>query len=240
MIEHEHAPDSAPHPARRHGEGEGGWLRPAVFGVSDGLVSNLALVLGVAAGAQDERMVLLAGISGLLAGAASMAAGEWVSVQAERERREKELRMEAEHIRRYPEEEAQHMLQILAGAGVPEDVAARLVGELADRPEANLGFHARVELGIDPDNIDSPWVAAGSSFAAFVLGAAVPLLPWMLLDADSAWTASVAAGGVALFIVGAVLARFTDRAWWWSGLRQLGIGGAAAAATSLIGALIGG
>lgn len=160
-------------------------------------------------------------------------------MQAERERTLRELRTEAEHIRRYPEAEARHMKAILAEAGVPPDVGERLVRALADRPAENLELHARMELGIDPDDIASPWVAAGVSFLAFVLGAAVPLLPWAVLSAGAAWAVSIAAGAAALFAVGAALSRFTDRAWWLSGLRQLAIGGGAAGVTTAIGHLIG-
>ena len=228
------------HPAAaEHGEAEGGWLRPAVFGVSDGLVSNAALVLGVAAGQATPAMILLAGTAGLLAGSFSMAAGEWISVQAQRETYEHELLREKEHIARYPLEEAQHMTSILGDAGLPADVIARLVDELASRPEANLDFHARIELGIDPSRLDSPWVAAGSSFMAFAVGALVPLLPWFTSRGAMTVWLSIALTSVAMFGVGATVSRFTARHWTWSGLRQLLIGVAAAGTTALIGWLIG-
>ncbi len=236
---HGHSHDHTHPAAAEHGAASGGWLRPAVFGVSDGLVSNAALVLGVAAGQAGGHIVLLAGVSGLLAGAFSMAAGEWVSVQAERESFELELQREAEHIQRYPEEESEHMRHILAEAGLPPDLTDHLVRELKDRPEANLDFHARVELGIDPKNLSSPWVAAISSFVAFAVGAAVPLVPWLQADTTLAVELSIGLSVVALFAVGAMLARFTGRNPGWSGLRQLLIGSAAAGVTTLIGSLIG-
>lgn len=240
-MECEHAPDLQNHPvAVDHGAADGGWLRPAVFGVSDGLVSNLALVLGVAAGQADGAVVLLAGASGLLAGACSMAAGEWISVQAERERLERELAMEATHIADYPDEEAAHMAEILTGAGLSAELVGRLVSELSARPEANLGFHARVELGIDPDALDSPWTAAVASFLSFVVGATVPLVPWLVTGGGAAWVASCVGGGVGLFGVGAALSRFTARHWAWSGTRQLLVGAMAAGVTTLIGGLVGG
>jgi vacuolar iron transporter family protein len=240
-MECEHSPDLQDHPvAVDHGAADGGWLRPAVFGVSDGLVSNLALVLGVAAGQADGSVVMLAGASGLLAGACSMAAGEWISVQAERERLERELAMEAAHIAEYPEEEAAHMMEILTAAGLPTDLVGGLVAELARRPEANLDFHARVELGIDPDALDSPWTAAIASFISFVVGATIPLIPWVLADGMWAWAASCVGGALGLFIVGAALSRFTSRHWAWSGTRQLLVGAIAAGVTTLIGALVGG
>jgi vacuolar iron transporter family protein len=248
-MDNEHAPDGAPggapdidaHPAAvDHGAASGGWLRPAVFGVSDGLVSNLALVLGVAAGHASGSMVFLVGVSGLLAGSFSMAAGEWISVQAQRETLERELQMEADHIRDYPEEEAEHMRQILTDAGVKPELVSHLVEDLSERPEANFAFHARVELGINPEEMDSPWVAAYSSFLAFALGAFVPLVPWIVADGAPAWAGSIGAGGLALFLVGALLARFTVRSWWASGARQLAVGALAAGVTTLIGSLIGG
>jgi vacuolar iron transporter family protein len=240
-MENEHAPDIDAHPAAvDHGAASGGWLRPVVFGVSDGLVSNLALVLGVAAGSASGSVVFLVGVSGLLAGAFSMAAGEWISVQAHRETLERELQMEAEHIRDYPEEEAEHMRQILAAAGLNKELVGHLIEDLAKRPEANFAFHARVELGIDPDAMDSPWVAAVSSFVAFAAGAFVPLVPWMLTEGPPAWAGSVGAGSLALFAVGALLARYTVRAWWVSGVRQLSVGLLAAGVTTLIGYLMGG
>lgn len=239
--DHNHTHGEAPqHPAAdEHGGADGGWLRPAVFGVSDGLVSNTALVLGVAAAQAQSSMVLLAGTSGLLAGAFSMAAGEWISVQAQREAHELELLRERDHIERFPEEEAQHMHAILEQAGLPHHVVDDLITELSKCPEANFGFHARVELGIDPENLDSPWVAAISSFIAFGLGALVPLLPWLLPAGPWAVGVAIALSSLALFGVGALLSRFTHRSWTWSGLRQLLIGAAAAGITALIGALIG-
>lgn len=236
---HDHEHDGAHPAAAEHGDSEGGWLRPAVFGVSDGLVSNGALVLGVAAGQAEGSFVLLAGISGLLAGAFSMAAGEWVSVQAQREAYELELRREGEHIARYPKAEAAHMHHILEQAGLPHDLVERLVTELEQRPEANLGFHARIELGIDPDKLDSPWVAAISSFLAFGVGAVVPLVPWFFTAGATAIGGAVGATAVALFGVGALLSRYTGRNMAWSGLRQLLIGAAAALVTTVIGWLIG-
>lgn len=236
-MDHTHDID---HPAAtEHGAAQGGWLRPAVFGASDGLVSNTALVLGVAAGQAEPGMVLLAGVSGLLAGAFSMAAGEWVSVQAQREAHELELQREREHIAQYPEEEAEHMRRILGAAGLPADVVARIVAELEGQPDRNLDFHARIELGIDPQALDSPWVAAVSSFVAFAIGAIVPLVPWVLPSGGLAVPASMGLGVGALFAVGALLSRYTARTWWWSGLRQLLIGAAAAGVTAAIGALLG-
>ncbi|NOY24781.1 MAG: hypothetical protein GXP62_02820 [Oligoflexia bacterium] len=237
--DHQHG-EHPNHPAAtEHGDAAGGWLRPAVFGVSDGLVSNSALVLGVAAGHAEPSMILLAGVSGMLAGAFSMAAGEWISVQAQREAHELELERERAHIENYPIEEGEHMHAILERAGLPHDTVVQLIAELSLRPEANFNFHARVELGIDPAKLDRPWVAASSSFLAFVVGAIVPLLPWLLPFVQPV-TAALALAGLATFGVGALLSRFSTRGWAWSGFRQLLTGLAAVGLTTLIGTLIGG
>ena len=242
MHDHHHDHDAkglqaAPAAAEHRELGDGG-LRAAVFGLSDGLVSNTALVLGVAAGGGATGTVLLAGVAGLLAGAASMAAGEWISMTAQREALEQELRREREHLHRYPEDERAHMIEILQGAGLSPELAARVVHELDRQPDANLDFHARVELGIDPSELGSPLRAAVASFVAFSGGAAVPLLPWLLaLPAPLVWTAALSAA--ALFVAGAALSRFTTRGLWYSGLRQLLVGALAAALTMAISAWIG-
>lgn len=229
------------HPAAaEHEDNAGGWLRPAVFGVSDGLVSNAALLLGVIAGGADAPMTLLAGASGLLAGAFSMAAGEWVSVQADREATEREIAREREHHRRFPEAEADHMRQLLAEAGLSPEVAERLVNELSTRPEENLGFHTRLELGVDPRRLPRPGLAAISSFIAFALGALVPMLPFLWPGGAGALGGPISAAlsALALFLVGAALSRFTKRPPLRSGLRQLFIGALAAAVTMALGAAL--
>lgn len=236
MHDHHH---SHAHPARAdHADSSPAGLRAAVFGASDGLVSNAALVLGVAAGGGGADAVLLAGIAGLFAGALSMAAGEWISVQSEREAREQELAMEAAHLDRYPEAEHEHMVEILTGAGLSEEVAGRVAQELDQRPVSRLEFHARMELGIDPEDLGSPGLAAGVSFASFGLGAALPLLPWWL-SAPAPLGLSILASALGLFVVGAATSRFTHRTWRYAGARQLAFGVAAAAITMAIGGLVG-
>lgn len=237
MMDHDHSHDHRPAVAE-HRMVNDGTLRAAVFGLSDGLVSNTALVLGVASAA-DSGAVMVAGVAGLLAGAASMAAGEWISMTAQREALQRELDMERAHLDRYPEDEQQHMLRILQTAGLSTDTAAQVVGELARMPEENLAFHARVELGIDPEEMGAPVRAAVMSFVAFALGAAVPLLPWLLANHGMATVATGVASAIALLATGAMLARFTGRGAVYSGVRQLLIGAVAAALTMGIGALVG-
>jgi VIT1/CCC1 family predicted Fe2+/Mn2+ transporter len=208
-----------------------------VFGLSDGLVSNSALVLGVAVGA-DSGTVLLAGVAGLLAGAASMAAGEWISMTAQREALEQELAREQDHLDRYPEDERSHIEAILVQAGLTAETAGRVSEELSDKPGANLDFHARVELGIDPEELGSPTLAAVASFVAFGIGALVPLIPWVL-PLGSPMLLTGILSGLALFAAGAGLSRFTTRGALYSGTRQLLVGVVAAALTMTIGGLIG-
>lgn len=237
--EHDHSHDHSHQPAiAEHRSLNDGSLRAAVFGLSDGLVSNTALVLGVASAAEPGA-VILAGVAGLLAGAASMAAGEWISMTAQREALQQELAMERAHLDAYPEDERRHMRVILEGAGLTGETAERVVAELARAPDANLAFHARVELGIDPDEMGAPARAAALSFAAFAGGAAIPLLPWVALDAASAPWVAGALSAAALFVTGAALARFTTQSPLYSGFRQLIVGILAAALTMSIGALVG-
>lgn len=223
----------------RHRTGAGGALRAAVFGVNDGLVSNFSLVMGVAGGVTDTGVVVLAGIAGLFAGAFSMAAGEWISVRSQRELYEREIAVEAEELRLFPEEERDELELIYRAKGVPLAEAAALADRIMADPETALDTLAREELGIDPDDLASPWVAAGSSFVAFGLGALVPLVPFLVSAGTAAILAAAVVSGLALFGVGASLSVFTGRGAWWSGARMALIGGLAAAATYGIGTLVG-
>jgi VIT1/CCC1 family predicted Fe2+/Mn2+ transporter len=234
-MDHDHHPSASEHRSLGHGG-----LRAGVFGASDGLVSNMALVLGVASATPDAGLVVLAGVAGLLAGAFSMAAGEWISVKAQREALERELQMEKDHLERYPEAERAHLMSVLAKAGLSQGVSAAVVAELSLQPHVNLDFHARMELGIDPSELGSPLVAAGTSFVAFSVGALVPLVPWLLPIGDAALPATLLVSCLALFGVGAALALFTSRPWVLSGLRQLLIGAAATAVTMLVSRAVGG
>ncbi|MCP5267114.1 MAG: VIT1/CCC1 transporter family protein [Burkholderiaceae bacterium] len=224
---------------RRHHTGSGN-LRAAVFGINDGLVSNTSLILGMAGAASDSRTLLLTGIAGLLAGAFSMAAGEYVSVRSQREVFEYQIGLEAAELREYPEEEAQELAVIFEAKGLEHEEATRLANTLIADPERALDTLAREELGLNPDELGSPWGAASASFAAFAIGALVPLLPFVLTKADIAFPTAAVLAGFALFGVGAALSMFTGRSAILSGLRMLGIGAGAGAATYAIGALIGG
>ncbi|MEW2069468.1 VIT1/CCC1 transporter family protein [Streptomyces sp. NPDC007346] len=233
--------DAVLHQAHRdnhtHRDVNGGWLRPAVFGAMDGLVSNLALMTGVAGGAVSQQTIVITGLAGLAAGAFSMAAGEYTSVASQRELVEAELAVERRQLRQYPQDEMAELAALYEARGVDAPLAGEVARQLSRDPEQALEIHAREELGIDPNDLPSPLVAAASSFGAFALGALLPVLPY-LLGASGLWP-SVLLALLGLFGCGAVVARVTARSWWFSGLRQLALGGAAAALTYGLGTLFG-
>ena len=220
-----------------HRDVNGGWLRPAVFGAMDGLVSNLALMTGVSGGAVGQHAVVLSGLAGLAAGAFSMAAGEYTSVASQRELVEAELDVERRQLRKHPADEEAELAALYESRGVEPGLAREVARQLSQDPEQALEIHAREELGIDPGDLPSPTVAAVSSFGSFALGALIPVAPY-LLGASSIWPAVLAAL-LGLFLCGAVVAKVTARTWWYSGLRQLLLGGAAAGVTYALGALFG-
>lgn len=224
---------------KRHQNGvSGNALRAGVFGVNDGLVSNAALIYGVAGAAQEPAVIVLTGVAGLLAGAFSMAAGEYVSVRAQREMFEYQIGLERDELEKYPQEEAAELALIYAAKGMPIDDAQRVATALMADPARALDTLAREELGLNPDELGSPWMAAVSSFAAFTAGAALPLLPFVL-GFSPALPASIALTALGLFTVGASMSLFTGRHALFSGARMLAIGGAAGLATYFIGTWLG-
>ncbi|GAA4735387.1 VIT1/CCC1 transporter family protein [Phytohabitans rumicis] len=222
---------------RHHRDVTGGWLRPAVFGVMDGLVSNAALIAGVVGGGGRGSVVVLAGLSGLAAGACSMAVGEYTSVASQSDLVRAELDIERRELARDPDAEQEELTLLYQARGLDRDLAELVAQQLHRDPETAWRVHAREELGVDPDDLPSPWLAAVSSFTAFALGALVPLLPF-LLGLDSVGGA-VALTLLALFATGAAVARLTGRALWRGGGRQLLLGVLAAAVTFTIGSLAG-
>jgi vacuolar iron transporter family protein len=220
----------------RHRTFGGGMLRAGVFGVNDGLVSNTCLVMGVAGAAAEPNVIVLTGVAGLLAGAFSMAAGEFISMLSQREMFEHQISQEREELERYPKEEAEELALIYAARGIPLDEARDVASNLIANPEKALDTLAREELGLNPDDLGSPIGAAGSSFVAFAVGASLPLIPF-LLGAGNGVAIAAAISGAALFAVGALLSLFSGKNAWLSGLRMLAIGAAAAAATYGIGSL---
>ncbi|WP_229401137.1 VIT1/CCC1 transporter family protein [Micromonospora okii] len=220
-----------------HADVTGGWLRPAVFGAMDGLVTNIALIAGVGGGGVSPRSVVLTGVAGLVAGAISMGLGEYTSVRSANEQVAAEVAKERRELERHPEAEARELADAWVARGLPRDLATQVADAVRRNPDEALRVHVREELGVDPDDQPSPWTAAISSFLFFSVGALIPLLTY-LFGATSLWLA-LAVGGLGLFAAGAIVARFTQRPWWSGGLRQLVLGAAAAAATYLIGALVG-
>ena len=224
--------------AERHKRG-GGNLRAAVFGVNDGLVSNTSLILGVAGAGAAPDVVLLSGLAGLLAGALSMAAGEYVSVRSQREFHEYQITLEREELDQYPQEEAAELALIYQAKGVADAEARRLAQALIQDPDRALDTLAREELGLNPDELGSPWGAAVASFLAFSLGALIPVMPYGLLSGQTAVAGVVLASSISLFGVGAAISLFIGKRALFGGLRMLLIGAAAGAATWFIGGALG-
>ena len=225
----------------RHRMGGGNALRAAVLGANDGLVSILSLVMGVAGATDSNSAVLIAALAGLLAGAGSMALGEWLSVQSSRELYENQLKIEAEEIAETPEEEQEELTLIYQSKGLPEDRARELAAHImmTDK-ESILDTLAREELGIDPEELGgAAYEAAFTSFFLFAFGAIFPIFPFLFWSGTTAIYISLAVSGVGLFIIGAAITLMTGRSVWFSGMRQVVVGLAAAALTFGVGKLIG-
>lgn len=224
----------------RHRATGGNALRAAVLGANDGLVSNLSLVMGVAGAAMNSHGILITGIAGLLAGACSMALGEWLSVQSSRELYENQIKIEKLEIEQAPEEEAEELALIYEARGLAREQARSLAKQLTADKDHALDTLAREELGINPEELGgSAWVAAITSFFLFAIGAIVPVIPFIFLTGSSAVILSIALSTAALFLIGAVITLFTGRTVLYSGMRMVIFGLLAAAVTFLIGSLIG-
>jgi len=229
-------PKSVEDVGKRHRTFGGGTLRAGVFGVNDGLVSNTCLVMGVAGAAVEPGVIVLTGVAGLLAGAFSMAAGEFISMLSQREMFEHQISQEAEELKRYPKEEAEELALIYEARGIPIAEARDVAKHLIANPDKALDTLAREELGLNPDDLGSPVGAAISSFICFSIGASLPLIPFLLGTGNNVIIAATISGA-ALFAIGAMLSLFSGKNAWVSGLRMLAIGAAAAAATYGIGSL---
>lgn len=224
---------------RHRGLGGGGNLRAAVFGINDGLVSNASLILGVAGASADPRVVVLTGVAGMAAGAFAMAAGEYVSVQSQRELYEHQIALERDELKQYPEAEAQELALIYAAKGLPKKEAGRLAQRMIADPEHALDTLAREELGLNPAELGSPIGAAASSLVAFAAGALLPLAPFLIAPGAGALPAAIGITAVALFAVGATLSLFTGRNALYSGLRMLALGALAGGVTFAVGRAFG-
>jgi VIT1/CCC1 family predicted Fe2+/Mn2+ transporter len=233
-------PTSIDEMASRHaGIAAGGNLRAAVFGANDGLISNCCLILGVAGAGAPEATVVLTGIAGLLAGAFSMASGEYVSMRSQREMFEHQIGLERAELQTYPEEEAEELALVYAARGLPQAEARRLADRVIASPELALDTLAREELGLNPDDLGSPGQAALHSFAFFALGALVPILPFAMHAGSHGLALSAGLTGGCLFLLGMAISLFTGRNAIGNGVRMLLIGGAAGLATFFIGRLLG-
>jgi len=224
-------PDAEIH--HQHRDVSGGWLRPTVFGAMDGLVSNFALIAGVAGASATSTQVSLAGFAGLVGGAFSMATGEYVSVQSQNESTLAELIVERHELEHNSEAELHELAQMYVARGVEPDLAQQVARQLSRDPEQALAIHAQEELGIDPSALPSPWTAAFSSIISFSVGAFIPLLPY-IAGATSLMVSAILAV-LALFGAGALSSRFTARSWMFAGSRQLILGILAAAVTFGVG-----
>ena len=241
MTESQSSP-ATPQPRRphefdhRHGDVSGGWLRAATFGAMDGLVSNTALIAGVGAAA-DAHTVVISGFAGLAAGAFSMALGEFASVTTANEQLESEVLVEKRAFRLHPQAEKAELVDMLVTMGLTHETASKASDEIHRDESRALNFHLTQELGVDPEEKPSPYVAAGSSFVMFAIGAIVPLIPYLL--GFQALSLGLLFGGVGLLIAGGVAARFTKKPIWFASLRQLLFGTVAIAATYVVGHLVG-
>jgi vacuolar iron transporter family protein len=220
-----------------HRDVTGGWLRPAVFGAMDGLISNFSLISGFSGAQASRHLLILSGLGGLVAGAFSMAVGEFVSVASQSDLARAEIEVERHELEHNAAAEQAELADLYVSRGVDRELALEVARQLSRDPAQALEIHTREELGVSANDLPSPYLAAGSSFASFSVGAALPLLPF-LLGASALWPAAVVAG-LALLFTGAVVARITARPLWYGGLRQLILGAVAAAVTFGVGAAIG-
>jgi vacuolar iron transporter family protein len=235
-------PVSSPAIGHEHPDVNAGWLRASVFGAMDGLVSNFALIAGMVGGTAgtDNTAVVLAGMAGLAAGAFSMAAGEYTSVASQAEYAQAQVAKERHEIIANPHAELAELVAMYVAKGIDRRTAEAMAREIHSDVDRAVQVHAMEEFGVDPHDVASPAVAAVSSFLSFGVGAAVPLAPFLLglAEMTGLWAALVTTL-TALFVCGAIVAKVTVRSWWWSGLRQMLLGGAAAAVTYLFGSLVG-
>ena len=220
-----------------HRDVAGGWLRPAVFGAMDGLVTNVSLIAGVGGGGGSSHALVLAGLAGLSAGAFSMATGEYVSVSSQNELVQAEVRKEKLELEIHPEAERRELAAVFRRSGVDADLADQVARQVSAHPDAALRVHVREELGVDHQDLPSPYVAAGSSLVTFALGALVPLIPY--LAGFGSLAASLVLAAVVAFIGGGLVSRVTDRPFLFGAARQLILAGAAAGLTYGIGSLVG-
>ena len=237
MSRHTFVRRTESHPGHR--SVAGGLARAAVFGVSDGLVSNVSLVIGFAGAGVDSSLVRLAGIAGAIAGATSMAAGEWVSISAQNELVYRELAVERRELKHNSLSETAELAAIYEGHGMSRKIALDAAADVMREPEAALAVHVREELGVDPNELSSPWSAAGLSLVCFLIGALLPVIPWFAGSGSGAKVASILIGVVAAAAVGLLIGKFAERRMAWSAVRQVLILLLACGVTYLVGKALG-
>jgi len=223
----------------QHRDISSGGPRAAVFGMSDGLVTNVSLILGFAGAHPSAGVVRLAGLAGLVAGAFSMASGEYISMTAQRELFEREIEVERRSLAEDPKSETEELVEVFERKGLAPELARRLAVEVMSDPEFALETHAREEFGVDPSSLGSPWSAAIWSFLAFTIGAFIPLVPWLVSSGTAAIAWSIGLSALAALGLGAALGYFTGRSRWYSALRALAITVLAAGVTYSVGRLVG-
>jgi len=221
----------------QHRDVSGGWLRPAVFGAMDGLVTNVSLIAGVGGGGGSHQFIVLTGLAGLAAGAFSMATGEFVSVSSQNELVEAEVRKEAHELKYNPESERQELAATFRMRGVDPELADEVARQISVHPDEALAVHVREELGVDHEELPSPYTAAGASLVTFAIGALIPLIPY--LAGLNSLPLALGLAALAAFIGGGLVARLTDRPFLRGALRQLALGAVAAGITYLIGTAVG-
>ena len=221
----------------QHRDVSGGWLRPTVFGMMDGLVSNFALIAGVAGAASSHSQIALAGLAGLVGGAFSMAAGEYISVRSQAEQALEEIDVERKEVAARPRAEQRELAQMYIAKGLEPELALEVARQLSRNPDTALDVHVREELGLDPTDLPSATLAAGSSFLSFAIGAFLPVLPYILGATGLLPALLLTVAG--LFLCGAFVTRLTPRPWWYGGGRQVLVGAVAAAVTYAVGSLVG-
>lgn len=229
---------ASPH-EEQHRQLADGWARASIFGMADGLVTNVSLMLGIAGAHTNHAGVRLAGIAGLVAGGFSMASGEYLSVRAQKELFEREIEVERKSLLESPAEERLELVELFEKRGVDSELAGKLADELMKDPELALITHTREELGIDPSAVGSPWRAATGSLVAFSVGAMIPLVPWLVTSSGSPINVSVGLGAGSAMVLGGGIGRLTGRGVVRSALRFLAISGFAAGVTYLIGRFVG-
>ncbi|MCQ4081696.1 VIT1/CCC1 transporter family protein [Streptomyces sp. RB6PN25] len=225
------------HRALRHRDVSGGWLRPAVFGAMDGLVTNASLIAGVGGGGAANHTIALTGLAGLVAGAFSMATGEFISVTSQNDLTVAEVAVEELQHARNPQAEERELAEVFVNRGVAPELAEAVAQQISANPRQALAVHVREELGVDPDDLPSPWTAAGASFASFTVGALIPLLPYLI--GFPAFVVALTLAGLAAFAGGAAVAQLTGRPALLGGLRQFALGALATGMTFVVGHVLG-